>query len=76
MHSATMDEPLLTDGEAGGRRGAGCPALRQGSIWGTAFNMCSATLGAGALSLPYAIQHTGVVLGLLLLLGTAVATHW
>ena len=76
MHSATMDEPLLTDSEAGGRRGAGCPALRQGSIWGTAFNMCSATLGAGALSLPYAIQHTGVVLGLLLLLGTAVATHW
>jgi hypothetical protein len=58
VHSATMDEPLLTEDEAEGRRGA-CPALQQGSVWGTAFNMCSATLGAGALALPYAIQHTG-----------------
>ena len=71
-----MDEPLLTEDEVEGRRGACCPALQQGSVWGTAFNMCSATLGAGALSLPYAIQHTGVVLGLLLLLGTALATQW
>ena len=29
MHSATMDEPLLTEDEAGGRRGACCPALQQ-----------------------------------------------
>ena len=29
MHSATMDEPLLTEDEAGGRRGVCCPALQQ-----------------------------------------------
>ena len=49
-----LDAPLLHEPE--GRRGACCVALQQGSVWGTAFNMCSATLGAGALALPYAVQ--------------------
>lgn len=38
--------------------------------------MCSATLGAGALSLPYAFQSLGVCGGLLLLLLTAGASHY
>ena len=33
---------------------------------GSISNLCSATLGAGALSLPYAISLTGIVLGTLL----------
>lgn len=44
--------------------------------WGTVFNMCSATLGAGALSLPYAFQHLGVLGGLCALLLTATAAHY
>ena len=32
--------------------------------WGTVFNMCSATLGAGALSLPYAFQQLGALGGI------------
>lgn len=38
----------------------------QGSIRGSVFNLCSATLGAGALSLPFAVKGMGVALGLLL----------
>ena len=33
-------------------------------------------VGAGALSLPYAFQHSGVAIGLLLLALTAAATHY
>ena len=73
------DSLLHGDGAAGAGRGCkcscSCSATQQGSIWGTVFNMCSATLGAGALSLPYAIQHTGIGLGLLILLATSLATH-
>ena len=47
-----------------------------GSISGTVFNMCSSTLGAGALSLPLAISQTGMLLGPALLVATAVATHY
>ena len=42
----------------------------------TAPSMCSATLGAGCLSLPYAIKLAGIGPGLLLLLLTALATHF
>jgi hypothetical protein len=48
----------------------------QGSLWGTAFNMCSAILGAGALSLPHAVSAMGLVPALVLLLLTAAATHY
>ena len=47
-----------------------------GADWGTVFTMCSATLGAGALSLPYAISQMGLLLGLGLLAATACATHY
>jgi len=41
--------------------------LQPGSSPGAVANLCSATLGAGVLSLPYAICRCGVVPGLLLL---------
>ena len=45
-------------------------------LWGTVWNMSSATLGAGALSLPYAFQQLGVIGGMLALLVTATAAHF
>ena len=69
-----MMEPLLRPGANPCNRWK--DVFRQGSLWGTAFNMCSSTLGAGALSLPYAFQHSGVAIGLLLLALTAAATHY
>jgi len=43
-------------------------------ILGAVANLCSATLGAGILSLPYAFQQAGLVAGTVLLLGSGVAT--
>ena len=45
-------------------------------MWGTVCSMCSATLGAGALSLPYAFASTGMVGGVVLLMITAAASHY
>lgn len=47
-----------------------CSKLSPGSI----SNLCSATLGAGALSLPYAISLTGIMVGVLSLLLSAYLT--
>eukprot|EP00922_Rhytidocystis_sp_ex-Travisia-forbesii_P064050 GHVS01095236.1.p1 GENE.GHVS01095236.1~~GHVS01095236.1.p1 ORF type:complete len:616 (+),score=99.59 GHVS01095236.1:157-1848(+) len=44
------------------------PFLAAGSVKSSIFNLTSATLGAGALSIPFAIRNTGVVLGVVLLL--------
>jgi amino acid permease len=44
------------------------------SFMGSVANLCSATLGAGVLALPYAFYQAGIVLGLSLLLTSAVAT--
>jgi amino acid permease len=51
-------------------------AARQDNLWGTVFSMCSATLGAGALSLPYAFEQVGALGGVCLLLLTAAASHY
>ena len=48
----------------------------RGSLWGTVFNVCSATLGAGVLSLPHAMAGLGLVPGTILLLVVAMATHF
>eukprot|EP00164_Ancoracysta_twista_P003027 GFYU01004038.1.p1 GENE.GFYU01004038.1~~GFYU01004038.1.p1 ORF type:complete len:529 (+),score=110.10 GFYU01004038.1:289-1875(+) len=48
--------------------------LKTGSIKGGVFNLCSATLGAGALSLPIAFSQAGIITGTLLLMLGAVAT--
>ncbi len=47
-----------------------CKRIHPGSI----SNLCSATLGAGALSLPFAISLTGVVFGVFLLILSAYLT--
>ncbi|KAL7530702.1 hypothetical protein ACHAWF_003485 [Thalassiosira exigua] len=47
-----------------------CNRMNLGSI----SNLCSATLGAGALSLPFAISLTGIVLGVVLLVISAYIT--
>lgn len=39
-----------------------------GSVGGAVFNLCSATLGAGALSIPSSIHMTGWALGIILLI--------
>ena len=62
----TSDKPAPPSGGTFGR----------GSMWGTVFNTCAATLGAGALSLPHAIKGMGLVPGLVLLVIIAFATHY
>ncbi|KAK1744681.1 transmembrane amino acid transporter protein [Skeletonema marinoi] len=47
-----------------------CSNFSPGSI----SNLCSATLGAGALSLPYAISMTGIIFGVMFLLLSAYLT--
>ena len=47
-----------------------CKRMHPGSI----SNLCSATLGAGALSLPFAIKLTGILPGVLLLIFSAYLT--
>ena len=42
--------------------------------WGSVANLCSATLGAGAVSLPYAFQKCGLLGGILLLSFAALVT--
>jgi hypothetical protein len=46
----------------------------EGSIRGSVFNLCSATLGAGCLSLPYALTCAGIGLGIAMLAIGAAAT--
>jgi amino acid permease len=46
----------------------------EGSIRGSVFNLCSATLGAGCLSLPYALTCAGIGLGIGMLAIGAAAT--
>lgn len=48
--------------------------FREGSVRGSVFNLCSATLGAGALSLPYAFRLSGWALGTVMLIVGALAT--
>jgi amino acid permease len=43
-------------------------------ILGSIANLCSATLGAGVLALPYAIYQSGIIIGCLLLITSAAAT--
>lgn len=44
------------------------------SISGPIANLCSATLGAGVLSIPYSLYQSGIVVGLVLLVLSAAAT--
>ncbi|GKY95841.1 hypothetical protein MPSEU_000544700 [Mayamaea pseudoterrestris] len=44
---------------------------RASILIGAAANLCSATLGAGVLALPFAMQQAGIIVGMLLLLASA-----
>lgn len=48
--------------------------LKAGSTTASVFNLCSATLGAGALSLPYAVSKAGVLASIVLLFIAAFLT--
>eukprot|EP00501_MAST-03F_sp_TOSAG23-6_P002246 GSMAST32.ASY1.ANO1.2346.1 assembled CDS len=48
--------------------------MRKGSIRGSVFNLCSATLGAGCLALPNTFRECGICLGLGLLIVSVIAT--
>lgn len=48
--------------------------MRSGSMRGATFNIASATLGAGALSLPYAFRQAGLLLGIFWLVSASLAT--
>ena len=50
------------------------PSFDEGSIRGSVFNLASATLGAGALSVPYAFMSMGIALGLVVIIICAIAT--
>jgi amino acid permease len=77
-----MDKQLLADTEpvAANEREIHKPVasshhlLAQGSLWGTVWNMCAAIMGAGVLSLPFAISEMGAVPGAAVLICTASAT--
>ncbi len=70
---AAPTPPAVAEPAARAARGCG-PS--QGSLWGTAFNMCTAILGAGALSLPAAVGAMGLLPAVALLAFTALATHF
>ena len=53
--------PFLSALNAADPRDALGKWFREGSVRGSVFNLCSATLGAGALSLPYAFAKSGWV---------------
>lgn len=48
--------------------------LPPGSIPSSSFNLCAATLGAGTLGLPYAMYHTGALIGSITLVLCGIAT--
>lgn len=52
------------------------PTFDEGSVRGSVFNLASATLGAGALSVPYAFKSMGIGLGLFLIIICACATSF
>mmetsp|Transcript_8640 Transcript_8640/g.23725 ORF Transcript_8640/g.23725 Transcript_8640/m.23725 type:complete len:471 (+) Transcript_8640:50-1462(+) len=68
---ASPTHPLIPRDEKGGR--SQTPA-RRATLAGSVFNLCAATLGAGALALPYTISQTGVALGATFLCVAAGAT--
>lgn len=66
--------PLVVAGEAAVPGGCCARLLPPGSLRGATFNLASATLGAGALSLPYAFRQSGLLISLAEMLGAALAT--
>jgi amino acid permease len=51
-------------------------SLARGSILSSVVNLCTATLGAGCLALPWAMAQCGLLLGLLMLFAAGVSSNW
>ncbi len=68
--SRYLGSPDVDDNAADNHHHRRWESLQPGAI----SNLCSATLGAGALSLPFAISLTGIVVGVLLLMFSAYLT--
>ncbi|EER07014.1 amino acid transporter, putative [Perkinsus marinus ATCC 50983] len=49
--------------------------MEAGGIWSSIFNLTTATLGAGVLSLPYAFRSSGYLVASLCLLGCAILSN-
>eukprot|EP00921_Rhytidocystis_pertsovi_P000561 GHVQ01001036.1.p1 GENE.GHVQ01001036.1~~GHVQ01001036.1.p1 ORF type:complete len:652 (-),score=78.61 GHVQ01001036.1:2762-4717(-) len=65
----TMEREVFErNGRIGAPTGERRAFLAAGSVKSSVFNLTSATLGAGALSLPFAIRNTGVLVGVALLI--------
>lgn len=63
------------DAAAGGGHDHSPPSSRCSRMHpGSVSNLCSATLGAGALSLPFAMSLTGIIFGVILLVCSAYLT--
>ena len=80
--SGLLPDPLLSansvavEGEHGELATPSSSVFASGSIWGSVFNLCTATLGAGCLSLPHAFQQMGVIPAVALCILTGMASHW
>lgn len=68
------ESTVLSDGSSTAVSGSSPRAMTCGHFVGAVANLCSATLGAGILALPFAMYESGVVFGFLLLLTSAWAT--
>eukprot|EP00948_MAST-09A_sp_MAST-9A-sp1_P003171 g3171.t1 len=82
--SAKMKNGKMIEGSAAHKNAeqtpTGCSAVcaqyfREGSVRGSVFNLCSATLGAGALALPSAFASAGIFPALIFLAVGALATN-
>eukprot|EP00919_Chromeraceae_sp_WS-2016_P028753 GHVR01068090.1.p1 GENE.GHVR01068090.1~~GHVR01068090.1.p1 ORF type:complete len:603 (+),score=95.39 GHVR01068090.1:208-1809(+) len=71
MPSAPLSPTPSRPSEGNIPRAVSRPWLAPGSVKSSIFNLTSATLGAGALSIPYAVSGTGILCGLLLVAVTA-----
>ena len=51
-----------------------CAPIGPGSSRGALFNLSSSAIGAGLMSLPYAVAHCGLVLGVILIIAGALSS--
>jgi solute carrier family 38 (sodium-coupled neutral amino acid transporter), member 11 len=66
-------EEVFTDGDGGANGGV---VDGKSSVYGAIFNFVNSIIGAGIIGLPFAIRDCGLVMGVLLLVFTAWATHF
>lgn len=72
--TSSLSASLLEDYRDEGEHGESRMAHRGVALTGSAFNLSAATLGAGALSVPFAMASSGIILGVCFLVLAALAT--